>query len=155
MRGEARNGRRQPTILVADDDPEDRLLIQEAFEECGIPTTLRFVADGEQLMDYLHRRGAYRERDSAPRPGLILLDLNMPRKDGREVLREVKSDVALWQIPVVVFTTSDAEDDVSRSYALGASAFITKPVTFDGLVDTVQAMGRYWLEVVSLPFEEQ
>lgn len=154
MKDEGRAGRRQLTILVADDDPEDRLLIKEAFDECHMMTTLRFVADGEQLMDYLHRRGEYGGRESSPRPGLILLDLNMPRKDGREVLKEIKGDAALQQIPVVVFTTSEAEDDVSRSYALGASAFITKPVTFDGLVDAVQAMGRYWLEVVSLPATE-
>jgi CheY-like chemotaxis protein len=108
------------------------------------------VEDGEQLMNYLHRRGKY-DTDNAPRPGLILLDLNMPRKDGREALREIKSDPVLRSIPVVVLTTSKAEEDICRTYDLGVNSFITKPVTFEGLVAVMKGIGRYWLEIVELP----
>jgi CheY-like chemotaxis protein len=139
------------TILLADDDEDDRLLAQQAFEECRLANELRMVADGEELLDYLHHRGAFAAPVSAPRPGLILLDLNMPRKDGREALREIKADPALRQIPVVVFTTSKAEEDVARSYDLGVSSFIAKPVTFDGLVATMKTLGQYWIGVVELP----
>jgi CheY-like chemotaxis protein len=127
------------------------MLAQEALEECRLANDLRFVKDGEQLMDYLFRRGDYADPDSAPRPGLILLDLNMPRKDGREALREIKAEAEFRQIPVVVLTTSKAEEDVYRSYDLGASSYITKPVTFDSLVEVMKALGRYWFEIVELP----
>jgi CheY-like chemotaxis protein len=142
---------RSITILMADDDDDDRMLAQEALEECRLANDLRFVKDGEQLMDYLFRRGDYADPDSAPRPGLILLDLNMPRKDGREALREIKAEAEFRQIPVVVLTTSKAEEDVYRSYDLGASSYITKPVTFDSLVEVMKALGRYWFEIVELP----
>ena len=150
--------RRSITILLAEDDPDDRMLIADAMVEGRLVNDVRFVEDGEELMDYLHRRGRYSgaatEESTAPRPGLILLDLNMPRKDGREALREIKADPSLRQIPVVVLTTSKAEEDVLRSYDLGANSFITKPVTFKSLVDLMKNLGRYWLEIVELPGRE-
>ncbi len=139
------------TILVADDDPDDRRLTKEAFDESLLANDLRFVKDGEELMDYLYRRGKYRDPATSPRPGLILLDLNMPRKDGREALKEIKADPKLRQIRIVVMTTSQAEEDIASSYDISASSFITKPVTFDGLVDVVKTLGKYWLEIVELP----
>jgi CheY-like chemotaxis protein len=138
-------------ILLAEDDPDDRILLQDALTEGRLANALRCVEDGEELLDYLHHRGKYSGADAAPRPGLILLDLNMPRKDGREALREIKADPALRQIPVVVLTTSQAEEDVFRSYDLGANSFVTKPVTFQSLVDLMKTLGRYWLEIVELP----
>lgn len=138
-------------ILMAEDDPDDRFLAQEALEEARLVNELRFVHDGEALMDYLHRRGAYAEPGAAPRPGLILLDLNMPRKDGREALEEIKADSDLRRIPVVVLTTSKAEEDVVRSYDLGVNAYITKPVTFESLVQVMKALGKFWFEIVQLP----
>jgi CheY-like chemotaxis protein len=137
---------------MADDDPEDRDLTAEAMAEARLHNELRFVVDGEDLMDYLRRRGEYAEGGrEAPKPGMILLDLNMPRKDGREALAEIKADPELRQIPVVVLTTSRAEEDVFRTYDLGVNSFITKPVTFGGLVEVVQTFGRYWFEIVDLP----
>jgi CheY-like chemotaxis protein len=138
------------TILMADDDADDRQLTQEALAEARLANPLRFVVDGEDLMDYLRRRGAYSEGD-APRPGVILLDLNMPKMDGREALAEIKSDPELRDLPVVVLTTSKSEEDVFRTYDLGANSFITKPVTFAGLVEVVKDFGRYWFELVELP----
>ncbi len=143
------------TILMADDDEDDCLLTREAFEEARLANDLRFVANGEELMDYLYRRGAYGDPTSSPRPGLILLDLNMPRKDGREALREIKSDPELRKIPVVVLTTSKAEEDIFRSYDLGVNSFITKPIGFEGMVAIIQTLGRYWFEIVELPQEHQ
>ena len=139
------------TILMADDDPEDRMLAQEAFDESRISNALQFVEDGEQLTDYLYERGKYSEKGTAPRPGLILLDLNMPRKDGREVLKEIKSDPDLRRIPVVILTTSKAEEDIIRTYDLGVNSYITKPVTFAGLVDVIKAFEQYWFSIVELP----
>jgi CheY-like chemotaxis protein len=139
------------TILLADDDADDRVLTRDALAESRLVNELRCVEDGEELMDYLHRRGRFTEPDASPRPGLILLDLNMPRKDGREALREIKSDPGLRHIPVVVLTTSQAEEDIYRSYDLGVNSFITKPVTFDGLVQVMRALGKYWFEIVELP----
>ncbi len=138
-------------ILMADDDADDRLLAADALAEARLNNELRFVEDGEELMDYLNRRGRWSAPGAAPRPGLILLDLNMPRKDGREALREIKAHPELRRIPVVVLTTSRAEEDVVRSYDLGASSFISKPVTFDGLVTAMKALGRYYIEIVELP----
>lgn len=146
------NSLRQPiTILMADDDPDDRLMTQEAFVECRLRNPLQFVSDGEELLDYLHRRGKYNDDVAYPMPGLVLLDLNMPRKDGREVLREIKADPRLQSIPVVILTTSKAEEDVVRSYKDGVNSFISKPVTFTALIDVVQTLGKYWLQVVDLP----
>ena len=149
-----RNQGKPITILVADDDAEDCMMIQEAFQESRLANGLRFVHDGEELMDYLYRRGAYADPADSPRPGLILLDLNMPRKDGREALEEVKAERTLRQIPVVVLTTSQAEEDIFRSYDLGVNSYITKPVTFTSLVDVVQALRQYWFEIVELPPEK-
>ena len=140
-------------ILLADDDEEDRMLAAGALEESRVVNDLRFVEDGEELLDYLYRRGAYSEPGSAPTPGLILLDLNMPRKDGREALREIKAHPELRRIPVVVLTTSKAEEDIYRTYDLGANSFITKPVSFEGLVAVMRDIGRYWIEIVELPPE--
>ncbi len=139
------------TILMADDDPDDRLLAQEALAEHRLANRLYFVQDGEELMDYLYHRGHYLNQALAPRPGLILLDLNMPRKDGREALREIKSDQQLRQIPVIILTTSKAEEDIYRSYDLGANSFITKPVTFASLAEVMKTLGKYWFEIVDLP----
>lgn len=140
-------------ILVADDDPDDRVLVREALEESRLANALRFVEDGEQLMDYLCQRGQFADPEAAPRPGLILLDLNMPRKDGREALREIKADPELRRIPIIVLTTSRAEEDIYRTYDLGVNSFITKPVTFDSFVEMIRVLGRYWFEIVELPAE--
>ena len=145
------HSRRPITILMADDDPDDRELTREAFGESHLANDLRFVEDGEELLDYLHRRGKYADPASSPRPGILLLDLNMPRMDGREALRQLKADPRFRAIRVVIMTTSKAEEDVVRSYDLSAASYITKPVTFDRLVDVVKALGRYWLEIVELP----
>jgi len=143
------------TILMADDDQDDCLLVKEAFEENRLLGELRFVEDGEALMDYLYHRGKYSEQNLSPRPGLILLDLNMPRKDGREALREIRSDPALRTIPVIVLTTSKEDKEVYRSYDLGANSFITKPVTFEALVEIVRLLGKYWFDTVKLPPESK
>jgi len=141
------------TILLADDDADDRLLTRDAFEESRLRNQLEMVEDGEELMDYLLHRGKYAGDEARPRPSLILLDLNMPRKDGREALKEIKSCSDLRNIPVVVLTTSKAEEDIIRTYDLGVSSFIIKPVTFDGMVDVLKTLGRYWFEIVELPPE--
>ncbi|WP_425617358.1 response regulator [Anatilimnocola sp. NA78] len=139
------------TILMADDDADDRQMTQEAFDESRLANDLRFVEDGAELMDYLFRRNKYSEPSSSPRPSLILLDLNMPKKDGREALREIKADPRLRNIRVVVMTTSKAEEDILRTYDLGAESYVTKPVTFTSLVDVIRTIGKYWLEIVELP----
>jgi two-component system, response regulator len=146
------NNRTKPiTILMADDDADDRKLTLEAFAESRLANDLRFVEDGEELMEYLQQRGKYAAPGVAPVPGLILLDLNMPRKDGREALQEIKADPRLRTIRVVVMTTSKAEEDVLRSYDLSAASYITKPITFERLVEVVKTLGKYWLEIVELP----
>jgi CheY-like chemotaxis protein len=139
------------TILLADDDADDRMLARDALAESRVANTLHMVEDGEELLQYLRRQGKYADPAASPRPGLILLDLNMPRKDGREALREIKADASLRSIPIVVLTTSKAEEDIYRTYDLGVSSFITKPVTFDGLVQVMRVLGRYWFEIVELP----
>jgi len=139
------------TILMADDDPDDRQMTREAFAESRLANDLRFVEDGEELLDYLKRRGKYADPASSPRPGLILLDLNMPRLDGREALKEIKADPDLKRIRVVIMTTSKAEEDIVRTYNMSAASYIQKPVTFEGLVEVVRALGKYWLEIVELP----
>ena len=126
-------------------------MAKEAWEENRLANDLRFVSDGEELLDYLQHRGQYSDPADSPFPGLILLDLNMPKKDGREALLEIKASPELRQIPIVVLTTSKAEEDIFRSYDLGASSYITKPVTFEGLVETVQHLETYWFAVVELP----
>jgi CheY-like chemotaxis protein len=150
---------RQPiTILMADDDEDDRELAHDALRESRLSNDLRFVTDGVELMDYLRQDGAYASPQAqtlAPRPGIILLDLNMPKKSGREALGEIKADENLRRIPIVVLTTSSDEQDVLATYDLGANSFITKPVTFGGLVEVMRAWGRYWFEIVELPRDER
>lgn len=138
-------------ILIADDDAEDRMLTQDALAESRLANQLQFVEDGEELMDYLHNRGKYEDKVKYPRPGLILLDLNMPKKDGREALKEIKADDHFKRIPIVVLTTSKAEEDILKTYNLGVSSFITKPVKFDSLVDVMRTLSKYWFEIVELP----
>ncbi len=139
-------------ILLADDDPDDRELTQRALKRSRVRNTVRCVEDGEELLEYLRREGRYGQPGAdAPRPGLILLDLNMPRMDGREALEQIKKDPKLRKVPVVVLTTSDAEQDIVRSYDLGVNAFVTKPVTFEGLADVVRIMSDFWFEIVRLP----
>jgi CheY-like chemotaxis protein len=138
------------TILMADDDADDRELAREALAESRVLNKLHAVNDGAELLDYLHHEGRY-EHEHAPRPDLILLDLNMPKLDGREALGALKNDPKFRSIPVVVLTTSRAEEDVVRSYDLGANSFISKPVTFVGLVDVMRELGKYWVAIVALP----
>jgi CheY-like chemotaxis protein len=138
-------------ILMADDDEDDQMLTADALRVSKVANDLKTVGDGEELMDYLYHRGKHSPPASSPRPGLVLLDLNMPRKDGREALREMKADPALRSIPVVVLTTSKAEEDVEGIYHLGANSFIMKPVTFDGLVHALQVATEYWFQIVQLP----
>lgn len=146
---------RPVTILMAEDDPDDRLMTEQALRQNRLVNDLRFVEDGQELMSYLRREGSYRDAPQrAPRPGLILLDLNMPRKDGREALKEIKADPDLRRIPVLVLTTSRAEEDVVRSYDLGVNSFITKPVSFEALVEVMKVIGFYWLEIVELPCKQ-
>jgi len=139
------------TILMADDDADDRRLTQDALEESRLANDLRFVENGEELLDYLRHKGKYTDAEESPRPGLILLDLNMPRMDGRTALKEIKADPDLRQIPVTVLTTSKADEDIFRSYDLGVNSYIVKPVTFEALVDILHTLEKYWFEIVELP----
>jgi CheY-like chemotaxis protein len=139
------------TILMADDDADDRRLTRDALEESRLANDLRFVENGEELLDYLRNKGKFSDTEFAPRPGLILLDLNMPRMDGRTALKEMKADPDLRQIPVTVLTTSKADEDIFRSYDLGVNSYIVKPVTFEALVDILQTLEKYWFEIVELP----
>ncbi|MFE1745309.1 response regulator [Coleofasciculus sp. H7-2] len=139
---------------MADDDEDDRLLAKDALEECRLANDLHFVVDGEDLMDYLYHRGKYAQLIKSPRPSLILLDLNMPKKDGREALQEIKGNPELRPIPVIVLTTSKAEEDIYRTYDLGANSYIAKPVTFESLVSVMKTLGKYWFEIVELPLNE-
>jgi CheY-like chemotaxis protein len=138
-------------ILLAEDDPDDRTLTIRALQHNRLANDIKWVEDGEALMDYLYRRGAYASPGSAPRPGLILLDLNMPRMDGREALQAIKADADLRRIPVIVLTTSWAERDIVQSYDLGVNAFVTKPVTFGELDHAIKVLGNFWFEIVKLP----
>jgi CheY-like chemotaxis protein len=138
-------------ILMADDDEDDIMLTQKALQSGKLLNILHSVRDGEELLDYLLRRNGYEDPEKSPRPGVILLDLNMPKKDGRESLREIKAHEDLRDIPIIVFTTSKAEEDIYRSYKLGVNSFITKPVTFGKLIEVMQMLGKYWFEIVSLP----
>jgi two-component system response regulator len=139
-------------VLIADDDPDDRLMTSEALTQSLTPSKISFVEDGEELLDYLHRRGKY-NADRTPHPDLILLDLNMPKKSGIEALKEIKTDNELKHIPIVVLTTSKGEEDIYRTYDLGVNSFVTKPVSYGSLVNTMKIMGKYWFEVVKLPSE--
>ena len=139
------------TILLAEDDYDDRYLISEALDESGVETRLLIVENGEDLLDYLKGRGNYSDRGKFPLPNMILLDLNMPLMDGREALTEIKKDRDLRRIPIIVLTTSQAEEDVQATYDLGITGFITKPMTFSGLVDVMKSVGNYWFDSVTLP----
>jgi CheY-like chemotaxis protein len=138
-------------IVMAEDDADDRLLIKDAMAECHSEADLRFVENGEELLDYLQHRGKYLQLADSPRPGLILLDLNMPKMDGREALRAIKADGDLRRIPVVVLTTSRADTDIESIYGLGANSFISKPVRFESLVSVLRVLGQYWFDTVELP----
>jgi CheY-like chemotaxis protein len=137
---------------MADDDEEDRELTRDALQNARLANGMRFATDGQDLLDYLRREARYADPSvDAPRPGIILLDLNMPKKDGREALAEIKADESLRRIPIIVLTTSEDEEDVMRTYDLGVNSFITKPVTFAGLVEVMRTWTRYWFEIVDLP----
>lgn len=138
-------------ILVAEDDPDDQLLIRDAIEESKIANQITLVQDGLELMDYLNHRGKFSDPHTSPKPGIILLDLNMPRKDGREALREIKTNSKLRRIPVIVLTTSKAEEDILHTYEYGANSYITKPSSFEGLVSLMKTLKNYWFETVQLP----
>ena len=140
-------------ILMADDDPDDRLLIEDALEENRLANDLHFVEDGEQLMAYLHRHDGYSHLATAPLPGLILLDLNMPKKDGREALAEIKADPKLRCIPIVILTTSKTEEDICRAYKLNCNCYITKPVDLKQFVEVIRSIENFWFTIVTLPPE--
>lgn len=146
--------KRTVVILMADDDPEDRDFARDALTEARVANDFREVEDGEELMDYLKRRGDYADPASSPRPGLILLDLKMPRRNGFEALEAIRADPELKELPVVILTTSGADEDVVRGYQLGVNSYIRKPVTFEGLVQAMSGLGRYWFEIVELPPDE-
>ena len=138
-------------ILIADDDEEDRMLIRQAMLKNQVANPMHFVENGEEVLDYLHNRNQFSNNKDCPKPGLILLDLNMPKMDGREAIIEIKKEPALRSIPIVVLTTSGAEEDILRSYNLGVSSFITKPITFQGFIEVMKTLNQYWLEIVELP----
>jgi CheY-like chemotaxis protein len=138
-------------IVMAEDDADDRLLVKDAMAECKWQGELRFVENGEELLEYLQHRGKYGQTAKSPRPGLILLDLNMPKMDGREALKALKADADLRLIPVVVLTTSRADTDIEGIYGLGANSFISKPVRFEALVSVLRVLGQYWFNTVELP----
>ena len=138
-------------ILMADDDPDDILLVNDAFRENGHRGTLSSVVDGEDLLNYLHRHVKYQDAATKQRPDLILLDLNMPRKNGFEALKEIKANLLFKVIPVVVLTTSKGKADISASYELGASSFINKPSSFASLREVVKSIVNYWFNTVNLP----
>lgn len=139
------------SIIVADDDLDDHRLMKDAWEENHLSIPLEFVQDGQQLLDYLHRRGGYAHLEGQPLPSLVLLDLNMPRKDGRQALREIRADDHLKKIPVVVMSTSNKTEDIERAYELGVNSFIRKPAHFEGLVDAVRTLAKYWFQIAELP----
>jgi CheY-like chemotaxis protein len=145
---------RARVILLADDDSDDQLLVKDAIADCGWQGELHFVDNGEQLLDYLLRRGKYGKGETAPTPGLILLDLNMPKRDGREALRQIRADASLRRIPVVVLTTSKADTDIGQLYDLGANSFVSKPVDFHSLVQVMRSLGDYWFKTVQLPVQK-
>jgi len=142
---------RLAVILLAEDDPGDQELTRRALEEDVVRVDLRIVCDGEEALDYLQRRGQYADPESSPRPDLILLDLNMPRLTGREVLHTLKTSPDLCRIPVVVLTTSQQEADILATYDLGCNSYVQKPVDIDQFINVVRKMGNYWFEIVTLP----
>jgi len=138
-------------IIIAEDDEDDYLLTIEALKEAGVDTKIKWVKDGEELMNYLEPIGASQKQTRAEFPSLILLDLNMPRKDGREVLYEIKKSDTLRKIPVIVLTTSKADTDISHAYDLGVNSYIQKPVRFNEFVEVVKVLSNYWFNIVKLP----
>lgn len=140
-------------ILLAEDDDDDYLLTMQALQENRLVNSIHRVRDGLELLEYLRQQGEYAVAECAPAPSLVLLDLNMPRKDGREALRDIKADPRFRRLPVVVLTTSRAQEDIVRSYDLGVNSFISKPVSFHSLVEAIKILGRYWFEIVELPRE--
>ncbi|ANQ49708.2 response regulator [Flammeovirga sp. MY04] len=138
-------------IICAEDDPDDRMMTQEAFDECELKGDLTFVENGEELMSYLNRNNQFQELENQCLPDLILLDLNMPKKDGKDCICEIKKDPTLKKIPIVVLTTSNDEDDILKTYNLGVSSYITKPVQFDAMVDIFKTIHQYWFNTVRLP----
>ena len=145
------NAAKTKIVLMAEDDADDRLLAKDAMAESGASVEMRFIENGAELMDYLLRRNQFADPASSPRPDLVLLDLNMPKKDGREVLAEIKTNKELRQIPVVVLTTSTAETDLRASYYLGANSYVVKPASYDALVKMMGALSNYWMNIVRLP----
>jgi len=140
-----------PTILIVDDDPADQFLVQEAMKCANLNYDLRLVSDGDEAIEYLYRRGRYADQRKAPRPDLILLDLNMPRFSGRNVAKALKNDAQLRRIPIVVLTTSGQEEDVEELYGIGINAYMQKPMHFDQFTAALRDLSAYWLERVSLP----
>jgi two-component system, response regulator len=139
------------TILIAEDDPDDQLLCQDAMTQSKAEYSIKFVENGQEVMDYLRHTGSFEGANKAPRPSLIILDLNMPKKDGRQALKEIKADPDFRSIPVVVLTTSSADSDIRRTYELGVNSYITKPASFDALVQLMGTLTKYWLKTVRLP----
>lgn len=139
------------TIIIADDDQEDRMMIREALQDLQLKNPIVEVENGEELLHYLRHTGRFATEEEAFRSGVILLDLNMPKMDGREALREIKTDPNLKKIPVVILTTSKAEEDISKTYELGANSFVKKPVTFQGFISAMRDIGKYWFELVEVP----
>jgi CheY-like chemotaxis protein len=145
------NGAKTAVVLLAEDSPAEQRLAQRALDEAQLQCDLRIVSDGKEVMDYLLRRGAYTDAQHAPRPDLILLDLNMPKLDGREVLQQAKSNPQLETIPIVVLTTSTQEQDILQSYHLGCNSYIKKPVDVHKFIDVMRHLGLYWMQLVQLP----
>ena len=138
-------------MVIAEDDEDDRVLLQAALKESKFAHPVEFVENGEELLEYLRQQGRYTHLEGKPHPGLVLLDLNMPRKDGRETLREIRNDERLKHIPIVVLTTSQEDNDIIHSYGLGANSYITKPTSLEALIDIVNTLDLYWFHIVQLP----
>lgn len=149
------SGGRPVRIVLAEDDPDDQSFAREALAHSRVTNDLTIVEDGQELLDFLRREGDYADAEFEPLPHLILLDLKMPRLGGFEALTEIRRDARLRQIPIVVMTTSGADEDITRSYELGVNSFIRKPVTFEGLVEAMRQIGQYWFQIVELPHERE
>jgi CheY-like chemotaxis protein len=148
----SKQNQKRTVVIIAEDDPDDRLLIKDAITEASQQSVdVFFVEDGAEMLDYLYHRGKFQTIGEAPLPELVLLDLNMPKKSGMEVLEEIKRDPALRTIPVVVLTTSHAPEHITRSYELGGNGFVTKPDSYQQLVELMQNIQKYWFKTVELP----
>ena len=144
-------GGKPAVILLAEDDPGDQELTRRALEQSRIRNELHIVEDGEEALNYLQRRGEYEDPDSSPKPDLMLLDLNMPKMDGKQLLEQMRADPNLRRIPVVALTTSKQENDIIRTYDLGANSYIVKPVDMDQFVNAIKVLKDYWFQIVVLP----